>query len=85
MPVSYEQMDLDSGNLVGSYRTLSEALAIVGDSYALYGWSAVNDLGLVKPGERDAQEVIAVGPELARMAIAEADRAADALGRQRTA
>lgn len=85
MTSSYELMDLDSGNLVGSYRTLSEAFAIVRDSYALYGWPGVNDLGLVRAGDRDRQEIIAVGPQLARMAISAAGGAADALGRQRTA
>lgn len=70
---------------MGSYGALSEAFAIVRDAYALYGWSGINDLELMKAGDRDAQEVIAVGPALARMAMSETDGAADALGRQRTA
>ena len=85
MAVSYELMDLDSGNLVGSYLSLSEAFAIVRDSYVLYGWSRVSDLGLVKVGDHDSQEIVAIGPELARMAIAEANNAADALRSERTA
>jgi hypothetical protein len=85
MAVSYELMDLDSGNLVGSYRTLGEALAVIRDSYVLYGWSGVNDLGLVKVAGHDSQELVAVGPELARMAIADANSAANGRGRQRTA
>ena len=85
MAASYELMDLGSGNLVGSYRTLHAAFAVIRDAYALYGWSSVVDLGLVKVGDHDAQEVIAVGSELAHMAIAETNSAADAPGRQRIA
>ena len=85
MPVSYEPMEFDTGNLVGSYSTLDPALAIVRDSFALYGWSGVNDLGLVTVGGRDSQEMIAVGAELARMAIAEDSFIPDGIRRQRTA
>lgn len=85
MTMSYELMDLDTGNLVGSYSTLDEAFAIVRDSFALYGWSGVNDLGLVKVGGRDSQEMIAVGAELAQMAIAADGVIPDVERRQRTA
>jgi hypothetical protein len=78
-------MDLDSGNLVGSYHTLQAAFAVIRDSYVLYGWSSVVDLGLVKVGDQGSQEVVAVGPELARMAIAETNGLADVLERERTA
>lgn len=85
MAVSYELMDLDSGNLVGSYRTLSEAFAIIRDSYALYGWARASDLGLVKVGDCDSQEVIATGSELARLAIAEVEGTTHIFERERTA
>ena len=85
MAVSFELMDRDSGNLVGSYLTLDEAFAIIRDSYILYGWPGVNDLGLVKVGDFDSQEMVAVGSELARMANAEAGATPDGLRRERTA
>jgi hypothetical protein len=46
MATSFELMDLDSGNLVGSYRTLEEALEVVRDAFATYGQSGIEDLGL---------------------------------------
>lgn len=64
MVTSFELMDLDSGNLVGSYRTLEEALKVVRDAYATYGQSGIDDLGLARVESGGSQECIAIGPEL---------------------
>jgi hypothetical protein len=68
---SFELMDLDSGNLVGSYRTLEEALEVLRDAYATYGPSGIDDLGLARVESSGSQECIAVGPELVSYAIHE--------------
>ncbi len=65
MATSYELMDLDSGNLVGSYRTMEEAFVIVRNAYADHGKSGVADLGLVRIGDDGSQVEIAAGSELA--------------------
>ena len=64
MATSFELMDLDSGNLVGSYRTLEEALEVVRDAFATYGQSGIDDLGLARVESSGSQECIAIGPEL---------------------
>lgn len=64
MVTSFELMDLDSGNLVGSYRTLEEALEVVRDAYSVYGRSGIDDLGLVRVETAGSQECIATGAEL---------------------
>jgi hypothetical protein len=68
MATLFELMDLDSGNLVGSYQTLEEALDVVRDAYATYGRSGIDDLGLARV-ESDSQECIAMGTELVSYAI----------------
>ena len=69
MATSFELMDLDSGNLVGSYRTLDEALKFVRDAYATYGRSGIDDLGLARVEGGNSQECIAIGPELVNYMI----------------
>jgi hypothetical protein len=64
MDASFELMDLDSGSLVGSYRTLDEALEVVRNAYATYGRSGIDDLGLARVTSDGSQECIAIGPEL---------------------
>src|SRR5687767_3743916 len=64
MATSFELMDLDSGSLVGSYRTLDEALEVVRNAHATYGRSGIDDLGLVRVESDGSQECIASGPEL---------------------
>lgn len=84
MATSYELMDLDSGNLVGSYGAMDEAFAVIRDSYVLYGWSSVSDLDLVSVGENGSQEHVAAGSELARRAMHAVDNAFDSLWGERT-
>ena len=69
MTTSFELMDLDSGNLVGSYRTLDEALEVVRNAYATYGQSGIDGLGLARVESSGSQECIAIGPELVDYAI----------------
>src|SRR3954470_1785934 len=69
MATSFELMDLDSGNLVGSYHTLEEALQVVRDAYAAYGQSGVDDLGLGRVESGGSQECIAIGSELVEYAL----------------
>jgi hypothetical protein len=78
-------MDLDSGNLVGSYLTLDEAFAVIQATYVLNGWTSVNDLGLVRVTDNGSQEAIATGSELARRAIWADDSDADCERSKRTA
>ena len=70
MATSFELMDLDSGNLVGSYLTLEEALEVVRDASATYGQSGIDDLGLARVESSGSQECIAIGPELVGYTIA---------------
>ncbi len=67
----HELVDLDTGNLVGSYRTLDESLAVIRGAYLLRRWASINDLGLMRVRADGSQELVVVGPELARQAIAE--------------
>ncbi len=69
---SFELMDLDSGNLVGSYVTLEEALEAVGNMFAAFGFAGIDDLGLVRANDDDSQEYVAAGPELAQLAMTRA-------------
>jgi hypothetical protein len=69
MPTSFELMDLDSGNLVGSYHSLEEALEVVRNAYATYGQSGIDDLGLARVESGGSQESIAIGPELVSYAL----------------
>ena len=69
MATSFELMDLDSGNLVGSYPTLEEALEVLRDAYATYGRSGIDDLGLARVESSGSQECIAIGPELVGYAM----------------
>ena len=85
MNTSFELIDLDSGNLVGSYSTLEEAFAVILTAFGLYGWSGVNDLGLVSVAADGSQEFIAAGPDLARRAIRENGSAPDPRRSERTA
>ena len=85
MTTSFELMDLDSGNLVGSYSTLEEAFAVILTAYGLYGWSGVNDLGLARVAADGSQEFIAAGPDLAHRAIRENGSVPDPRRSERTA
>ena len=74
MSTSFELMDLDSGNFVGSYETLEEALEVIHDAYSAYGQSGINDLGLARVEGSGSQRCIASGAELIDYVVARARR-----------
>ena len=69
MAVSMELMDLDSGNLVGSYSTLEEALEIVRAAYSKYGESGVQGLALLLIREDGSQQLVSSDLDLVRLAL----------------
>jgi hypothetical protein len=69
MTCSFELMDLDTGNLVGSYGSLDDALTIVRQSYADHGLAGITGLGVIAVCENGAQQLLSADMELARLAI----------------
>jgi hypothetical protein len=69
MATSYELIDYESGNLVGSYATEEEARAVVRQACDAGGPSAALGLGLVRVRDGD-QELIAEDHDLLRDALA---------------
>jgi hypothetical protein len=48
MAASFELIDYDSGNLVGSYATLDEAVTIARAAYERYGMDGLRGLALLR-------------------------------------
>jgi hypothetical protein len=69
MTVSLELIDLDSGNLVGSYPTLEEALEIVRTAYSQYGEPGVQGLALLLIREDGSQQLVSEDLDLVRLAL----------------
>lgn len=69
MTVSMELVDTLSGNLVGSYSMLEEALAIVRASYAEFGEPGIRDLALLLIREDGTQTLVAEDLDLVRLAL----------------
>jgi hypothetical protein len=69
MTCSFELMDLDTGNLVGSYGSLENALTIGRQSYAAHGLAGITGLGIIAVCENGAQQLLFAGMELARLTI----------------
>lgn len=69
MAISIELVDIDSGNLVGSYSTMDEALAIVRVAFAQYGEPGVRDLVLLLIREDGSQQLISEALDLVRLAL----------------
>lgn len=67
--ISIELMDLDSGNLVGSYATVDEALEIVRASYLQHGELGVQGLALLLIREDGSQQLVSEDLDLARLAL----------------
>ncbi|HZO30199.1 MAG TPA: hypothetical protein VFH48_29855 [Chloroflexota bacterium] len=67
MAVWYELWDVDTGNIVGTYTSESEALDEVRELLAVNGASYADDLSLGRKHD-DGGELIAEGYELARRA-----------------
>lgn len=69
MAISIELMDSDSGNLVGSYATMDEALTIIRAAYSAYGEAGVRDLVLLLVREDGTQQLISEALDLVRLAL----------------
>jgi hypothetical protein len=69
MTISIELMDTDSGNLVGSYANMDEALTIVRAAYSEYGEAGVRDLVLLLVREDGSQQLISEDLDLVRLAL----------------
>lgn len=69
MKCSFELMDLDTGNLVGSYAALEDALVIVRQSFVKFGLAGVTGLGVIAVCENGAQQMLSSDMELARLAV----------------
>ena len=69
MKCSYELMDLDTGNLVGSYAALEDALVIVRQAYGKFGLAGITGLGVIVVCENGAQQLLSADMELARLAL----------------
>ncbi|MCC7025172.1 MAG: hypothetical protein IT338_20230 [Thermomicrobiales bacterium] len=69
MAVSLELMDVDAGNLVGSYATIEEALEIVRNAYSRHGEPGVQGLVLLLIREDGSQKEISSDLDLVRLAV----------------
>lgn len=67
--MTYELWDTDSGNLIRSYSTLDEALALVGTAVTNHGRRYVSNWALVRMGDGGALSTIARGARLADRAV----------------
>ncbi len=64
---SFELMDVDSGNLVGSFATEAEAVAAVRAAYARFGDEGVRDLLLIRVDPHGEHAFVADGEALVTM------------------
>jgi hypothetical protein len=69
MTVSLELMDVDSGNLVGSYATVEDALRVIRVAYAEFGAPGAEGLALLLVREDGTQQLIAEDFDLVRLAL----------------
>jgi hypothetical protein len=69
MPISMELIDTDSGNLVGSYATLEEALDIVRSSFSEHGEPGIQGLSLLLIREDGSQHLVSEDLDLVRLAL----------------
>jgi hypothetical protein len=68
MKTVYELWDAESANLVGSYETQEEALAVVRGAVAAYGPWATRTLALVAEEGLEHSRTLASGDELGALA-----------------
>lgn len=68
MAISLELVDTESGNLVGSYETVEDALTIVRSAYSNHGKSGVKGLILLLIREDGSQQLISEDLDLVRLA-----------------
>ena len=74
MATSYELIDFETGNLVGSYATEEEARAVVRRACDAEGQDAARGLGLLRVQD-GAQELVATNRELVLDTVAAANQA----------
>lgn len=72
---SFELMDVDAGNLVGSFAREAAALAIVREAFAQFGEVGVTDPLLVRVEADGNQQLVADGDGLRQRLRAEAPMA----------
>ena len=70
----YELLDLETGNLIGTYDTEQEALAVVRRAYQLNGSGYVRDLALGYEDDGGEGEQLAAGSDLLARALADEPR-----------
>lgn len=68
MATSYELIDFESGNLIGSYATEDAARAVVRRAHEAEGPTAVQGLGLIRVEDGD-QALVAEDLDLVRDAV----------------
>jgi hypothetical protein len=68
----YTLMDIDTGNLIGTYATEQEALTLIEHAIAAYGTEYADTLALGREDAKGYATVIAEGQELAQRALAPA-------------
>ena len=68
--VYYQLMDLTSANVVGFYRALEDALAIVRHTYEQYGFDGIDDLAMSEEFGDGEGSLVAEGRDLLKMALA---------------
>ena len=69
---SLELFDVDTGNLVGSFATLEEALDIVRSSYAEHGLPGIRGLAIVAVSDDGSQKLMSDDLDLLQRVIGEA-------------
>ena len=68
--MTYTLMDLDTGNLIGTYATEEEALTLMQGAIAAFGVEYADTLALGREDGAGHTNVIAEGQELAKRAMA---------------
>lgn len=68
--VAFELWETRSGNLMGSYETKAQALAVIADAILSHGRAYVETVALMRENSRGRSQLIAMGAELADLAQA---------------
>ena len=68
--LTYTLMDLDTGNLIGTYATEREALSLIQSAIATFGVDYADTVALGREDAAGHTKIIAEGQELAKRAMA---------------
>lgn len=74
MSAVYDLFDLDDGNIVGSYETEGDALAVVRAARRDHGETVATALSMIRIDEDGTETLVADGVELVRLAESRAAR-----------